>query len=266
MIHRYAVMGYPVEHSLSPIIHQQFAQQTGRVLTYEKILIDLPRFEQQVTDFFAHGGRGLNITLPCKERAFAYAQHATARSLIAKAANTLWQDADGLHADNTDGVGLQRDLAHYIELTGKHILVLGAGGAARGILAPLLASKPAQLTIANRTLKKTQTLCLDFAPATFCSMTDLNGAFDLIINATSAGLEKQCIALPSTIIQTNTLCYDLAYQTKGLTPFLAWAQSHGCVAVNGLGMLVEQAAEAFTIWHGVMPDVAPVLAFIQNNR
>lgn len=261
MIYRYAVMGNPVDHSLSPIIHQLFAKQTGCSLTYEKIQIDLSCFEEQVTQFFDQGGKGLNITLPCKERAYAMANHATARCVTAKAANTLWHAAGGLHADNTDGIGLLRDLAHHIDLAGKKILVLGAGGAARGILAPLLTAAPAQLTIANRTPEKAQALCRDFSQTTYCGWSELAGEFDLIINATSASLSDQPLVLPTTIITPTTVCYDLAYQINKPTPFVAWARSQGAVAVDGLGVLVEQAAEAFAIWHGVKPDVAPVLGF-----
>lgn len=251
----YAVMGYPVAHSLSPMIHQLFAKQTGLFLTYEKIQIDLLGFEQQVTHFFSQGGKGLNITLPCKERAYALANHATPRCVTAKAANTLWYAADGLHADNTDGIGLLRDLARYMNLAGKRILILGAGGAARGIMAPLLEAKPAQLTLANRTPGKAQALCDDFPASVSCELSALTGTFDLIINATSASLSGQRLALPTTIIKPTTVCYDLAYSLKEPTPFVAWAQSQGVVAVDGLRMLIEQAAEAFSIWHGVMPDV-----------
>ena len=265
MSNRYAVMGNPVEHSLSPLIHQLFARQTGCVLTYEKIQIDLSCFEQQVTQFFSQGGKGLNITLPCKERAFTLAEHVTPRCFKAKAANTLWHDADGLQADNTDGIGLLRDLAHYINLAAKRILLLGAGGAARGILAPLLAANPVELTLANRTSEKAHALIKNFFPATSCSLAELSGEFDLVINATSASLSDQRLVLPEAIITPTTVCYDLAYQLKAPTPFVAWAQSQGCVAVDGLGMLVEQAAEAFLIWHGVMTDVGPVLAHLREH-
>ena len=257
---RYAVMGNPVDHSLSPIIHQLFAQQTSRVLTYEKIKINLPFFEEQVNFFFHQGGLGLNITLPCKERAYTLASHHTPRAAAAKAANTLWRDSNGLHADNTDGIGLLRDLARYIDLAGKNILLVGAGGAARGVLAPLLAAHPAQLTLANRTIEKALALSRDFTPITCCGLSELSEAYDLVINATSASLSDNTLQLPTQILTSTTVCYDLAYQLKAPTPFVAWAQSLGCVAIDGLGMLVEQAAEAFAIWHGVMPDTTPVLA------
>lgn len=267
MKRRYAVMGRPVGHSLSPIIHALFARQLGYSLTYEKIEIHPTLFHEQVTQFFNEGGHGLNITLPCKEQAFALADQVTSRCFIAKAANTLWRNAAGLQADNTDGVGLLRDLAHYIDLAGKRILVVGAGGAARGILAPLLTANLAQLTVANRTPEKAYTLLQAFRKLisqqtafTCCALSELSQAYDLVINATSASFSEQRLDLPNVLLTPTTLCYDLAYDIKSPTPFVAWAQSHGCVALDGLGMLVEQAAEAFFIWHGVMPDVMPVLA------
>ena len=167
---RYAVMGNPVEHSLSPVIHQMFAELTGRSLTYEKILIDLPRFEQQARGFFSEGGKGLSITAPCKQRAFAMADESTTRCTRAKAANTLWMHEDRLQADNTDGVGLLYDLGRYIDIPGKHILILGAGGAARGILGPLLGVQPAYVMIVNRTLATAQALQKDFPPHTVAAL------------------------------------------------------------------------------------------------
>ena len=265
MNNRFAVMGNPIEHSLSPIIHQWFARETGCALTYQKILIQLPYFEQQVEDFFNQGGIGLNITAPFKQRAFAMANHRTRRCAMAKAANTLWCNADGVQADNTDGAGLLRDLTKYVKVRDKRVLILGAGGGARGILAPLLAAMPALVTIANRSAEKAEALCMDFSLPTSCSMTTLRGDFDLIINATSASLTGKPLSLPSTILTPSTICYDLAYQNKSPTPFILWAQSHGCIAIDGLGMLVEQAAEAFSIWHGVTPDVMPVLAYLRSG-
>jgi shikimate dehydrogenase len=297
---RYAVMGNPIAHSLSPTIHRLFAEQTGCVLTYEKMKIDLPDFEAQVNRFFQRGGKGLNITQPFKQRAFLMSQDKTARCLMAGAANTLWfNDAGRLQTDNTDGVGLLRDLTRYIEIAGKRVLVLGAGGAARGILGPLLDSGPQSVCIANRTVEKARVLCQSFpfsrlrekvpegrmrAPSsgttasetpssvasrhllpqagegihgllTPCSITDPNEPFDLILNTTSAHLENESLNLPSTLILPTTVCYDLNYQQKGDTPFVLWARSQGCTGLDGLGMLVEQAAEAFFIWHGIMPDL-----------
>lgn len=264
MIARYAVMGHPVAHSLSPTIHQLFAEQTGCKLVYEKIQIDLLLFEQQVIEFFHRGGKGLNITLPCKLRAFAMSEQETPRSSVAAAANMLWMQDGLLHADNTDGVGLLQDLSRYVALTAKNILLLGAGGAARGILGPLLAANPAQLTITNRTPETAIALQSHFPQANTCSFTALQEqieqrVYDVVINATSASLDGQNLVLPEALMAAQPFCYDLAYSRTGATPFVASARALGCKAADGLGMLVEQAAEAFFIWHGVMPDTAPVL-------
>jgi shikimate dehydrogenase len=262
---RYAVMGNPIAHSLSPLIHQQFAQQSQINLSYEKIEIDLASFEQQVLQFFAQGGKGLNITLPCKQRAFAMANVVTNRCAQAQAANTLWMHAGKLHADNTDGVGLMRDLRRHLELADKRILLLGAGGAARGILAPLIAAKPAILTLANRSLDKAMALQKEFPQiTTTCSYTSLDQPFDIIINATSASLTAQNLALPAMVTMEKPFCYDLAYSQKGMTPFVAWAHSQHCNAIDGLGMLVEQAAEAFFIWHQIMPETDCVLHHLRT--
>ena len=266
---RYAVMGYPVSHSLSPIIHQLFAEQTSSTLTYEKIEIDLPRFEQQVSDFFSQGGKGLNVTLPFKQRAFAMSEQASIRCSEAKAANTLWMHAARLQADNTDGVGLLRDISRYVSLSGKTILLLGAGGAARGIIGPLLAVNPAQLTIVNRTPAKARALLLDFPLANSCTADELPDhvktcTYDVVINATSASLDGQAVVLPPALIAAKPFCYDLAYSISELTAFVASVRAQGCIAVDGLGMLVEQAAEAFFIWHGVMPETAPVLDVLSS--
>ncbi len=258
---QYAVMGNPIHHSLSPLIHQLFAKQTGLTLTYEKIQIDVLRFEQQVIEFFQHGGKGLNITLPCKQQAFAMSQQKTLRCQQAGAANTLWMHSGQLHADNTDGVGLLRDLSRYIHITGKKILILGAGGAARGVIGPLLAAHPEQLMIVNRTFKNAQALQDDFLNATCCRWEDLGYKcnYDIIINATSASLDGQCLVLPEQLMAAKPFCYDLAYSKRQPTAFVAFAYAHGCVAMDGLGMLIEQAAEAFFIWHNIMPNTAPVL-------
>jgi shikimate dehydrogenase len=262
----FAVMGNPIEHSLSPFIHKLFAQQTGRTLTYQKIQIDLLQFEQRVKDFFDAGGCGLNITSPCKQRAFAMSKIASPRCLQAQAANTLWCDGKTIHADNTDGIGCLRDLSRYIDLTNKRILLLGAGGAARGILAPLLATNPAVFMIVNRTPDKALDLSLTFPPAMSATVDKLDEAFDLIINATSAHFANQYLTLPSSIITTHTLCYDLAYQQKGATPFVQWANDHGCIGMDGLGMLIEQAAESFFIWHGMMPETTSVRDVLMGQR
>ena len=263
---KYAVMGNPISHSLSPTIHQRFAKQTGITLTYEKIQSDLAHFEHQVTEFFTQGGKGLNITLPFKPRAFAMAQERTARCTEARAANTLWMQAGKLYADNTDGVGLLRDLRHYVDLEGKRVLLLGAGGAACGVIGPLLAAKPEQVTVANRTLKNAQILQQDFPKVHPCAFTDLsNTSHDVVINATSASLASQNIALPASLMAAKPFCYDLAYSKNEPTAFVMWCRAHDCKAVDGLGMLVEQAAEAFFIWHNIMPDTTSVLNALRRE-
>ncbi|ASQ44833.1 shikimate dehydrogenase [Legionella clemsonensis] len=260
MQNHFAVMGNPIAHSLSPFIHQQFAKQTQLSLIYEKKLVAEDCFELQVSNFFAQGGKGLNITLPFKERAFAMAKKRTARCLQAKAANTLWMQDDILCADNTDGIGLIKDLSRYIPLTDKKVLVLGAGGAARGIIGPLLDSGISQLTLANRTIERAEILHREFQTLSYCSFNELKGQFDLIINATSASLGKEALKLPLNILQPTTYCYDLAYNIQEATSFVKWAQTHQCKGIDGLGMLVEQAAEAFFIWHGVRVKTEVVLA------
>jgi len=260
MLPRYAVMGNPIAHSLSPYIHQLFAEQTNRALSYEKIVIDLSLFEQQVTDFFNQGGKGLNITLPCKQRAFTMSVEVSPRCLIARAANTLWMEAGRLHADNTDGVGLLRDIRRYLNITGKQILLLGAGGAARGVLGPLLEENPAELTIVNRTLEKARALQQDFLQIKLGTLEEIESKqYDVVINATSASLDGQNVAIPDTLLATKPFCYDLAYSKHGETTFVSWARELDCAAIDGLGMLVEQAAEAFFIWHGVMPKTTTVI-------
>jgi shikimate dehydrogenase len=258
---RYAVMGNPIAHSLSPLIYQSFAAQTGRSLSYEKILVAEDVFEFQVMDFFIQGGQGLNITLPFKQRAFAMADIITPRCQQAKAANTLWMKKGHLYADNTDGIGLITDLARYLDLGAKKVLLVGAGGAARGIIAPLLAAKIAQLTVTNRTEERTRALQADFPQIICCHPTELHANYDLIINATSASLVEKTMPFSASLLQTPACCYDLAYSAKGDTAFIAWAREQGCQAVDGLGMLVEQAAEAFFIWQGIKPDTTSLLSY-----
>lgn len=264
MSNRFAVIGSPIMHSLSPIIHQHFAKQTNLHLTYEKIKGDDQNFEQQVSDFFICGGKGLNITLPFKQRAFAMAESTTSRCQLAGAANTLWMKENQLCADNTDGIGLTRDLIRYIKLQGKNILILGAGGAVRGIINPLLETKPASLVVANRTKEKAMELQAVFPQIKCADLTNLSGAFDLIINATSASLEGKSVLLPVACLSKKPFCYDLAYKQNEDTTFVHEAKTFGCEAVDGMGMLVEQAAEAFSIWHGVMPLVKPVLRSLRG--
>lgn len=258
----FAVIGNPIDHSLSPLIHTLFAKQIGIDLSYQTIEMDLNHFEQQVRDFFCAGGAGLNVTLPGKQRAFAMSDVATARCLKAKAANTLWHDGSKLYADNTDGIGLLRDLTRYTSLSNKRILLLGAGGAARGVLTPLLEAKPASLTITNRTTAKADTLSQEFPPSVSINLNDLDSrSFDLIINATCANN----LALSTSIMTPNTQCFDLNYQQQGTTPFVKWAKEQGFIAVDGLGMLIEQAAEAFYIWHKIFPNTTLVRQYLIPN-
>ncbi len=257
---RLAVIGNPIEHSLSPFIHHYFAEQTKTLLAYEKIAVPDDSFEETITTFFAQGGRGLNVTLPFKERAFAAAALSTPRCNIAKAANTLWMQDGHLHADNTDGVGLIKDLNRHLVLEGKRVLILGAGGAARGIISPLLINKVAALTIVNRSTEKLKQLARDFASLHYCSYESLKeeNAYDLIINATSTGLSAERLDLPGAIVHRESYCYDLAYNLKMPTPFVSWATKQGVKALDGLGMLIEQAAEAFFIFNGLAPETAPL--------
>lgn len=267
MTNHFAVIGNPIAHSLSPFIHQRFAEQLGIKLVYEKIqIIDEALFEKQVNDFFEQGGKGLNVTLPFKQKAFAIAALKTPRCSEAKAANTLWYAESKLHADNTDGIGLISDLSRHVELAGKRLLLLGAGGAARGIIGPLLAAGITDLVLVNRDKEKATNLQKDFNSIKCASLSELKTGFDLIINATSASLSAEQIILPKLILKPTTLCYDLAYSRTGPTSFVEWATAQGLSAYDGLGMLVEQAAEAFYIWHGLRPDAAAVLLRLQSSR
>ena len=249
---RFIVMGAPISHSLSPMIHTKFSEQTGRDVVYETCLLDETKFEQQVRDFFAAGGAGLNITSPGKERAFAMADVKTPRCEAAGAANTLWINSAGqLCADNTDGVGLVRDLNHKgIKLAGARILVLGAGGAARGILTALLDENPLDIVVANRTASRALGLIQELGLDKLKHMPFdvVTGSYDLILNATTS------TDFSLLHVAGDPFCYDLNYDASRLTPFVAWAKQAGFKAVDGFGMLVEQAAEAFFVWHGVRPE------------
>jgi len=270
---RYAVLGQPIAHSKSPRIHQLFAEQTGECLQYSAIEVPAEQFTDVVTQFFANGGKGLNCTVPLKELAWAYAEHKTERAQLAKAVNTLALQQDGaILADNTDGIGLVTDLKHNhdITLSGRRILILGAGGASRGIISPLLAEAPENIVIANRTLAKAQQLALEFAEkgrVSACSYSELNGqSFDLIINATSSSLTDELPPLPEGLLANQGSCYDLAYSNKA-TVFVRWGiENKALKSVDGLGMLVEQAAEAFTIWRGIRPKTAPIIDLLNAER
>jgi shikimate dehydrogenase len=264
-------MGNPIAHSKSPRIHTLFAQQTGESLDYTAILVPLDDFAAAVAGFLATGGKGLNITVPFKEQAWQLATTRSPRAERAGAVNTLVLHANGKHhGENTDGVGLVRDLHdnHGLELGGRRILLVGAGGAARGVIEPLLEAKPRLLVIANRTADKAVELARQFCTLGHtegCGLDVAAGqAFDLIINATAAGLTGAVPALPDDVVGTGTACYDMMYGTVP-TAFMEWARRHGARAVmDGLGMLVEQAAESFYLWRRVRPDTAPVIAALRN--
>lgn len=263
---RYAVIGFPVAHSRSPLIHRLFAEQTGQRIVYERLEVDAAHFESAVAGFSAAGGRGLNVTVPHKEAAFRLASQHGADARRAGAVNTLSFDGDTLRGDNTDGAGFLRDLTsnHGFAVGRRRVLVLGAGGAARGILPPLLDGSPSELVLANRTAARALDVRAQLAAEDRIEVAGFDelrgrGAFDLVVNATSAGVKGESAAFPAEIVGSGTFCYDLAYADAD-TPFVAWARSRGAMrAVDGLGMLVEQAAESFFIWRGVRPDTAPVI-------
>ena len=268
----YAVMGNPVAHSKSPWIHSMFASQVEHRLRYEPRLVPVDGFKEAVEHFYVeeNGGHGLSITVPFKEQAWELAQQRTSRAEKAGAVNTLWQTSDGvLHGDNTDGSGLVRDLTdnHQINLKGVRILILGAGGAVRGVLEPILEQKPKELVIVNRTVSKAEHLASLFSghPVTACGFADISGQFDLIINGTSASLQGDLPPLPDTIVGSQTCCYDMMY-AKETTVFNRWGLEHGAKkAIDGLGMLIEQAAEQFAIWRGVRPDTSFVLQTLRQE-
>lgn len=268
---RYAVVGHPIRHSKSPQIHQAFARQTGEAIHYERREAPLEGFADFVRDFFASGGRGMNVTVPFKQEAWKLAEIHSDRAATAAAVNTLLLDGEGrLVGDNTDGAGLVRDLTinHGVPIAGARILLLGAGGAARGVLTPLLEEKPASLTIANRTLARAEALCEQFAgpvPLYSRAFTDLSGPFDLIINATSASLQGELPPLPDGLLHGDSTAYDMMY-SAGTTPFNRWASDQGAGrTLDGLGMLVEQAAESFYRWRGVRPRTEGVIAELRNS-
>lgn len=266
---RYAVIGHPVQHSRSPFIHARFAAQTGQSLVYTTIDATPERFEPAVREFIAAGGKGLNVTTPHKQAAWRLAGELTPRAQLAGAVNTLAIRDGVLLGDNTDGAGLVRDLVanHHVDIAGQGILLLGAGGAARGVIAPLLDLQPAQLTIVNRDASRARALVELFSGRGFrgairaLGYDELRGpAQDLVINATAASLAGEVPPLPAAMVDAHTTCYDLAYGRDG-TSFTRWAQANGCTrAITGIGMLVEQAAESFALWRGLRPDTAAVLS------
>lgn len=270
---RYAVFGHPIKHSKSPRIHTVFAEQTGQALEYSAQEVPAGQFSAAVVAFFANGGKGLNCTIPLKELAWAYADVKTERAYTAKAVNTLALQADGsILGDNTDGIGLVTDLManHAITLAGRRILILGAGGASRGIIGPILGQSPETIVIANRTIDKAINLAEEFhhkGPITGCGFNDLKSKqFDLIINATSTSLSGHVPPLPEDLLAKNGVCYDLAY-SNGPTAFVHWGlEQQALKSLDGLGMLVEQAAEAFFIWRGIRPKTRPVIELLNAER
>jgi shikimate dehydrogenase len=268
---QYGVVGHPVSHSLSPFIHGLFARETAQEMSYRPFDVKPEDFRARVQEFFDNGGRGLNVTLPHKIAAVDVAHELTARAAHAAAVNTLAVKGDGILGDNTDGAGLVRDLCDNLGLviTNRRVLVIGAGGATRGILAPLLGLEPTLVVIANRTPERAEALAAafsDLGATQGVAFEHIEGApFDLIINATSASLSGDMPPIPDGAIAAQTVCYDLAYG-RSATAFVRWARSKGCGrAIQGLGMLVEQAAESFRLWRGVRPATARVLDALRER-
>jgi len=274
---KYAVVGHPVNHSLSPTIHSLFAAETSQSMEYQALDLDPDLFEHQVAELIEAGFKGINVTVPFKEKAWAIADKLSPRANDAGAVNTLIFQDDGLIAgDNTDGIGLTRDMItnHHILIKHRKVLVLGAGGAVRGVLGPLLAQKPDLVTITNRSIERAEELIEQFTPKykdntefQSCSYEDLGSQkFDLIINGTSAGLHNTVPPIPDELLGINSICYDMMYNIDKPTAFVQWAIDRGALRqFDGLGMLVEQAAEAFFIWRGIRPDTAQVLSTLRQN-
>jgi len=266
----YAVFGNPIAHSRSPDIHARFAAATGQDMTYRRQLVPVDGFAEAAEAFFRSGGKGLNITLPFKQEAFAWAAELTPRARRAGAVNTLAPLSSGaILGDNTDGAGMVRDILanQGWGLAARRVLILGAGGAVRGVLEPLLAERPATVTIANRTSGKALELARAFSElgaVEGCGYDGLAGrSFEVVINGTSASLAGDLPPLPDDLLAPAACCYDMAYGREP-TVFMAWAERHGAAAVaDGLGMLVEQAAEAFFLWRGVRPETEPVIGALR---
>lgn len=269
---RYGVMGYPVAHSRSPVIHRLFALQTDQHIQYDLMRVEPGQLEAAVRQFQRDGGKGLNITTPHKGDAALLVDDMSERARVAGAVNTLLVNGEDLYGDNTDGAGLVRDLEvnQQVKLQDLNILILGAGGATRGILGPLVAKNPARVVIANRTVPKAEALVMHFSdkvPMQACRFQNVprDVRFDLIINATSAGLRGEMPPYPASAVNRVTVCYDLSYGLAP-TPFSLWAKKHGAArSIMGWGMLVEQAAESFELWRGLRPDTEAVLGQLAIN-
>jgi shikimate dehydrogenase len=270
---RYAVIGNPIAQSKSPQIHEAFARATRQPMTYERLLAPLGGFAGVVEAFARQGGKGLNITAPFKLDALAVAHTASERAQAAGACNTLKRDGDGWYADNTDGAGLVRDLTVNLGVTleGRDVLVLGAGGAARGVLLPLCAQRPRSLVISNRTMERADELCAQFASRGSMDAVApphlAERAFDVVINTTSAGMTGAAAwPWPQGLFRSGAFAYDMIY-ADGWTPFVRWAREQGVTrSADGIGMLIEQAAESFVLWRGVRPDTAPVFKLLRPSN
>jgi shikimate dehydrogenase len=274
-VDRYALVGHPVEHSKSPWIHARFATLTGQPVHYEKLLAPLDGFAATVERFRAAGGRGCNVTVPFKFEAVAVAGRMSDRAALAGACNTLRFDADVVYGDNTDGVGLVRDIESGAAraLAGTRVLLVGAGGAAAGVLGPLLQARPASIVVTNRTQSKAGDLVQRHAALAQQRKVQLGaialqaaasaGDFDVVVNATASSLAGEAVPVPASVLRTGTLAYDMMYGAAA-DGFLAWAARHGADPRDGLGMLVEQAAESFEVWRGVRPPTAPVLRDLRS--
>lgn len=272
-IDNYCVMGNPVAHSKSPQIHAAFAEQTRQKIFYQAILVDEGKFKDSIKEFQRQGGKGLNITVPFKPDAWEASDQMSRRAERAVAVNTIsFNDEGKIAGDNTDGIGLIRDLTinHKLSIKDKNILILGAGGAARGILDPLFDEQADRVVIANRTVNRAEKLVdifSDRGDISTCGFDELvSSNFDIVINATSASLQGDVPPLPEGLVNKNTCCYDMMYSVAD-TPFVAWAKAHGAgIALDGLGMLVEQAAESFFIWRGVRPETESVIKLLRRVK
>ena len=275
VLERYAVAGNPVAHSQSPFIHAAFAEQTAQAVSYERLLCPLDDFTGAMTAFATSGARGSNVTVPFKFEAFALAARRSPRAELAGAVNTLRFDSeDGWFGDNTDGAGLVRDIERNagVALAGKRVLLLGAGGASAGVLGSLIAARPTEVVLANRTADKAHALIESHrAWATehgvrigACTLQDCPGGFDVLVNGTSASLAGVGVPVSAAVLAPGALAMDMMYGPAAAS-FLDWAEAHGAVARDGLGMLVEQAAEAFEVWRQVKPETAPVLAALREQ-
>ena len=271
---RYCVMGNPVEHSKSPWIHARFAALTGQPVQYGKRLVPADGFAAALQAFRAEGGKGCNVTVPFKFEAATLVAGRSARAALAGACNTLRFDADGIYGDNTDGVGLVHDLQDNagVAPAGRDVLLIGAGGAAAGVLGPLVEAKPRRIVIANRTVAKAQALAASHAALAeaagvqlqACALDAVPGAFDVVVNGSASSLSGAEVPVPASVLRPGALACDMMYGPAA-EGFLQWARAHGAVGRDGLGMLVEQAAEAFLVWRGVRPPSAQVLAELRRE-